>query len=65
MNRDAKRISNSLRPLIERIKGSIRQATRPFDGDGYAFKTALKELRQEGMKFKYVAAKAHYVRVAA
>ena len=49
MNKDSKRISTSQRPQIEKIKGYIRDSVRPFDGNGYVFKQALKELREEGL----------------
>ena len=61
MNRDAKRISNSLRPQIETIKGYIRDAVRPFDGDGYTFRQAVKELRAEGWRIERRPAMCHYV----
>jgi hypothetical protein len=54
-----------MRPQIENIKCNIRDSVRPFDGDGYAFKTALKELKADGMHFKYIAEKCHYIREAA
>lgn len=63
MNRDAKRINPSMRPRIEIAKGHIRAAKKPFDGSGYAFRTALAELRKAGMKIKYVPEKAHYIKV--
>lgn len=53
MNRDAKNISSSHRPEITKIKGYIREAKGAFDGCGYPFKQALKELRQEGYKITY------------
>ncbi|WP_282679552.1 hypothetical protein [Shewanella xiamenensis] len=62
MNRDSKRISNSSRGQIDNIKGYIRDAKRPFDGDGYPFKQALRELRKEGMLIKYIPEKCHYVK---
>ncbi|MDX1296635.1 MAG: hypothetical protein R3260_00130 [Pseudomonas sp.] len=57
-----KTISRSMRPQIETIKSNIRAAVRPFDGTGSAFKTAIKELRAEGVQITYVADKCHYVR---
>jgi hypothetical protein len=61
MNKDAKNIKVSLRPEIERVKGYIRDAKRPFDGDGYVFKTALKELRKEGLNITHIKEKCHYI----
>lgn len=63
MNRGSKTISCSMRPQIENIKTNIRFAVRPFDGTGSAFKAAIKELRDEGIEIRYVAEKAHYIRV--
>lgn len=63
MNRDSKTISRSMRPKIENMKCNIRAAVRPFDGSGSVFKTAIKELREEGIEIRYVAEKAHYIRV--
>lgn len=63
MYRGAKTISNSLRPRISTLKNLIRFSTCGFDGDrdSHVFKTALKELRQEGLKIKYVKEKCHYI----
>ena len=61
MNRDAKNISSSLRPQIETIKGYIVDSVRPFDGDTYAFKTAIKELRAAGHLIERRRAMCHYV----
>ncbi|MEM7298663.1 MAG: hypothetical protein AAF391_10410 [Bacteroidota bacterium] len=52
MNRDAKNISSNHRPEIEKIKGYIRATTNSFDGVGYPFKQAIKELRNEGYTIK-------------
>ncbi|RYY74533.1 MAG: hypothetical protein EOO52_13290 [Gammaproteobacteria bacterium] len=65
MNRDSKRISNSLRPSIENIKGHIRSNTgRGFDGDGYPFKQAVREMKVElgkqGKTIKYCNHKCSY-----
>jgi hypothetical protein len=62
MQRGAKTISRSLRPMIDNIKSNIRCAVRPFDGDGYAFNTAVKELRAEGMVITYNSERCHYVK---
>ena len=62
MNRDAKNISSSLRPQIDHVKGYIRNATRPFDGNGYVFTTALKELRKEGLNIKRNRAMCNYTK---
>uniref|UniRef100_A0A6M3XXN9 Uncharacterized protein n=1 Tax=viral metagenome TaxID=1070528 RepID=A0A6M3XXN9_9ZZZZ len=49
MNRDAKRISISLRPEIELTKSNIRNTNgHGFCGTGYVFKKALSELRKSG-----------------
>ena len=69
MNRDAKCISRSLRPDIERVKSCIRDNAFGrrcmFDGDGFVFKTALKEMRAEllksGIRIKYERKGAVYV----
>jgi hypothetical protein len=63
MNRDAKTISSSCRPEIERVKSYILDAVRPFDGDGYIFRTALSELRKEGVKIAYIKNKCHYIKL--
>ena len=51
--RGAKRIKPTHRPNIENIKIAIRRNFRGFDGDGYAFKTAFRELRREGLKIVF------------
>lgn len=62
MNRDSKNISSSLRPQIETIKSNIRNSKGTgFDGTGYPFKQALKELRAEGLNIKHVRSKCHYI----
>ena len=53
MNRDAKRINPSLRPQIDQLKHRIRHTDNMFDGNGYAFETAIRELRKEGIPIKY------------
>lgn len=63
MNRGAKRISNSLRPKIQILKGYIRESTRGFDGDGYVFKQAIRELKKEGIKIVYDKTKCLYMKV--
>ena len=63
MNRDAKRISSSLRPDIDRVKGFILEAVnkgKTFDVDGYFGKTALSEVRKLGYNIKYFKNKCHY-----
>ena len=63
MNRNAKRISNSLRPSIDRVKGFILEAInkgKSFDVDGYIGKTALFEVRKMGYNIKYFKDKCHY-----
>ena len=48
MNRDAKKINSSSRPDIEKVKSYIRMDDgRGFDGDGYVFKTAVREMKKE------------------
>lgn len=64
MIRGKKRINPSLRGKIETIKSNIRCATRPFDGDGYVFSQAVRELRQEGMEIRYIREKCHYIKVS-
>lgn len=61
MNHRAKRIKPTLRPSIENVKVLIRDAQRPFDGDGYVFMTALSEVRKEGLTVRYAREKDHYV----
>ena len=63
MDRNKKRIVPSSRPQIENIKCHIRNATRPFDGDGYPFKQAIAELRKEGLQIKYISDKCHYIKI--
>jgi hypothetical protein len=63
MQRGAKCISTSLRGKIDTIKSHIRVTTRPFDGDSYPFKQAVKELRAEGMVITYKRDMCHYVKV--
>jgi hypothetical protein len=53
MNRGSKRINPSLRPQIDTLKSKIRSSKSPFDGTGSAFKTALSELRKEGLEIIY------------
>lgn len=60
MPRGNKNISSNVRPEIERVKGYIRSSTRPFDGDGYIFQTAVKELRKEGYTIKRNRDKCNY-----
>lgn len=63
MNKDAKNISSTLRPEIERVKGYIRDTRRPFDGNGYVFRTALTELRREGFYIRYDRKQCHYTKI--
>lgn len=65
MNRHSKRINPSLRPQIENIKANIRgNSGRGFDGDGYPFKQAVKEMKVELLKeqktIKYCNFKCSY-----
>lgn len=62
MNKDVKRISNSLRPDIDRVKSYILSALDRkvfFYVDGVG-KIAIKELRQYGYKIKYHRNKGSY-----
>lgn len=59
MNRDAKCISSSGRGKIDTLKSNMRFATNPFDGSGF-FKTALAELRKEGVNIIFNKEKQHY-----
>ena len=61
MAKGSKTISNSLRPKIDSIKCMIRYSIRPFDGTGYIFKTAIKELRNEGLNIKHQKDKCNYI----
>jgi hypothetical protein len=53
MNRFSKNISCSHRPEIDTLKNRFRFAKNPFDGCGYPFKQAIKELRNEGTPIIY------------
>lgn len=59
MNRGAKRINPSGRAKIDTAKSLIRNATSPFDGDGFV-KTAISELRKEGFEIIYDRDKCRY-----
>lgn len=61
MNRDAKRINPGWRKQIDIHKGFMIDSPRPFDGDGYAFHTAIKELRAAGHIIERRRAMCHYV----
>lgn len=63
MNRYSKRINPGLRPQIEAVKGYIRDARRPFDGEGYVFQTALRECRKEGLMILYDRKHCHYTKI--
>jgi hypothetical protein len=60
MNKDAKRLSNSLRNQIYIQKMNIINSKSYFDGTGYAFKKALSELRKQGFHISYNKAKCMY-----
>ena len=61
MNRDAKRINPNHTAAINRVKGYIRNSNgRGFYDDGYVFKTAVRQLRQEGMNIVYDRIKCSY-----
>jgi hypothetical protein len=53
MTRGAKRINPNCRGKIETVKNAMRYASAPFDGDGYIFRQALKEVRKEGAPIIY------------
>lgn len=61
MNKDAKRISNNLRTQISITKSHILHSKNYFYGAGYVFKTAIKELRDEGIKIIYNRSKDGYI----
>lgn len=63
MQRGSKSIKCTMRPQIENTKCNIRDSIRPFDGTGYAFKAAIRELKAEGMTFKYIKEKCHYIKI--
>lgn len=63
MTRGSKTISNSLRPKIENVKNMMRFAENPFDGSGIIFKTALSEIRKEGIEIVYDKTKCRYYNV--
>jgi len=44
---------NTGRASIERIKGYIKDCKEYFDGDGYYFKKALSECRNEGINIVF------------
>ena len=61
MTRGNKTIKGDSRGKIQTLKNMIRYSTRPFDGTGYVFKTAIAELRSEGINIKYIKDKCHYI----
>lgn len=61
MKSGSKTISSSLRPKIDTIKCIIRYSIRPFDGTGYVFKQAVKELREEGLNIIHQKDKCNYI----
>lgn len=60
MKAGTKRINPSSRPQIDTLKSNMRFTTSPFDGDGNPFKTAIQELRKEGLNIVYDKAKCRY-----
>lgn len=52
---------NTLRPAIERVKAYIRDSKLPFDGEGYIFSIALREVRKEGYVIMRNRKQCHYV----
>jgi hypothetical protein len=64
MNKNSKRINSSCRREIHTIKGNILASrTGKFDGNGYAFKKAISELRKQGIVIKYDKQNAYYRRI--
>jgi hypothetical protein len=59
MNAGAKRINPSGRAKIDTAKNLIRFSTSPFDGGGFV-KTAISELRKEGIEIIYDKNKCRY-----
>lgn len=49
MHTGSKRINPSFRAQIDTMKNNFRFINSPFDGVGYPFKQAIKELRKEGV----------------
>ena len=61
MNKDAKRIDSSFKAEICRIKGYILNSSgRGFDGDGYPFNQAVRQLRKRGVNIVYDRKKCSY-----
>lgn len=61
MIRGVKKVKIHIRSEIESIKANIRESSRPFDGSGQSFSTALKELREEGWVIQYRHGTCHYL----
>ena len=53
----------SCRGRIDTQKTIIRYATRPFDGSGYIFNSAIAELRKEGLTIVYDKKLCSYIKV--
>ena len=61
MNRDAKSVKSNWNREISFIEGWILDSHgRGFDGNGYPFKTAVRNLRRKGHKIKYSRTKCNY-----
>jgi hypothetical protein len=59
MTKDKKCICRNGRSKIDTLKNMMRFDTSPFDGTGY-FKTALAELRKEGVNIVFDKEKQRY-----
>jgi len=60
MTKGKKRINPNSRGIIDSLKNKMRFAPNPFDGGGHPFKTAISELRKEGVEIKHNKNKQHY-----
>ncbi len=57
---DKKRINPHLTSRISIIKGYIRNSKSGFDGNGYIFKEAIRQLKKEGLEITYNKNKCAY-----
>lgn len=60
MTRNNKSIKSNGRGVIDTLKSNIRHTSKPFDGSGYYFKTAITELKKEGLEIIYDNDKCRY-----
>ena len=60
MQQGSKRISPNSRGRILTLKKAFMYSKNPFDGNGHIFKTAISELRKEGVKIIYDRKKCRY-----